>query len=290
MKKLAGIILIVVGSMLLLATVPSLFQGTSKQAVVTNEVAEEIEGVNALLLSSTAVDWEVERYEGSDVIAVLYDSSGKRDLSLKRKGRALDVQVKEQKGFNLFAFTFTSKSSSVKLQIPYHFKGSVELSTVSGDVVFYDDMDADLLYVNTVSGDVAGKNLNVTDLQLNSTSGDLLVEEVQSEKTKFHTVSGDVRITSLLGKLEGKTTSGDVIISYTDENRTANLKTISGYILVSIPNGNANISLKSTSGDLLVNLPLTEQTVQSREIFGKIGEGEFPVNMSTVSGDIILEE
>ncbi len=155
--------------------------------------------------------------------------------------------------------------------IPAGEYGSLNVSTVSGDVNVPGDYSFDGTVISTVSGDVSALCKMVSGVNVNTTSGNITAANVSGSGVDFNTISGEVSLsgTSVSGTVDIDTTSGDVTLTNVTAG-TTKVSTVSGEVTVTAINAD-NIDISTTSGDV-------KGTVA--------GEHEFDVD--TTSGDISL--
>jgi hypothetical protein len=114
------------------------------------------------------------------------------------------------------------------------------------------------LRVSSVSGFMKLENVAAAELTMGSVSGDITVKDLSAPSVNVNTVSGGVRVENrLAANMSVKTVSGDILLRIADGSKT-------------------NLKHDSISGDV--------QTV-----YGLGLKGEYKVNASSTSGDIVVE-
>lgn len=109
---------------------------------------------------------------------------------------------------------------------------SVNIGTVSGNIVA-DACSADKnMKINTVSGDIDIKNTKAfNNIDLHTVSGDINIYKTDSPYIKIDTVSGDIEGSAGKGKFTISTVSGDIQVPSNNENGIKyDLNTVSGDI------------------------------------------------------------
>ncbi len=279
--------LILVGLVLLISSISSFFPFSNKEGN-GKEFKRSVQSIEQLRFKSTAADWEIETYDGEEIVVQLEDERRRAEIQTVEHGNGLEVAIKER-SVHLFNFSFWRGTPTVYVLVPRSYEHRLDLETVSGNINIEGELRLDHTLIKTVSGDFNASRLNGGEYTISTVSGDIHAGPLHVEKVKLNSTSGDLYVEELSGNIEGKTTSGDILIAYDQENSEALLKTISGDISLLIPKANANLSLNTTSGDLIVNPELKDQSRQSRQISGKIGDGVYPVELSTTSGDIHIQ-
>ncbi|MBP3951438.1 DUF4097 family beta strand repeat-containing protein [Halalkalibacter suaedae] len=284
MKVLLGILLIVVGVVIFFWNAPISILTSTK--TTDRLVSEDMEGINEINLSSTSVDWVFE--DGDENLEVeLVNPTDKINVNSLKNNQQLKIEIKEKSRW--FSFDFSPSRTKAIVRVPKSYKGKVEITTVSGDIDFKQLNQVTSMKARTVSGDMEAKKLIVKeDYIVNTTSGDLSIDEIDAKVIKAESVSGEMKIEQITGKLDLYSVSGDLLIGLAHENKEMKIKTVSGEVDVMIPSANANLTLKTVSGDLRVSQDMKNQDIQNKRISGMIGKGDYALQISTTSGDIII--
>ncbi|WP_428243720.1 DUF4097 family beta strand repeat-containing protein [Gynuella sp.] len=238
------------------------------------------------------------------------------------------ISVKAESGAALDSFTFDVDASEALIEVPVEkgkklgqpthlvimipYSSRLRVQGVSSDINIA-SIHGDVT-VKTVSGD-----LSVSDLS----SASLSIETVDAD-TKLHQVQGDVSYESISGDLMGdissqsiqlKTVSGNIDLSF-QEGGAATISSVSGdlsltgefvgYPDVSVKTVSGNIHLQLsgmvdtqlkvsaiTNTNVRVNLPqsgLTDLSLTAKQFSHNIGNGVGRILLSTVQGDISVNE
>jgi hypothetical protein len=149
----------------------------------------------------------------------------------------------------------------------------------------------------------------VTSIEAHSVSGSITVDNVKTAmEQKLQTVSGRI-FTSRAADLHANTTSGEIrfdfegdileagtvsgsiqgSITSMGENGTASLKTVSGSVdLEAFPALDASLALRSLSGHVSCDFPIVVSLQKNNALEGRIGAGNVPLSINTISGSINL--
>jgi len=181
-----------------------------------------------------------------------------------------------------------SENEEPKLRMQYDSKGVLKISTSAG-LSEPDHIDlrvpasVDELDISTLSGDIHVVD-RVGSLWVMTTSGDVNVETCEGD-VEIKTVSGDIRLAQCQGNIKVATASGDVAIQADDMCNAIEVSSTSGDIELAYPSDwDATLSLSTISGDVEHDgLPVGRGMV-------RIGNGLVPVKISTVSGNIRVQE
>ncbi len=267
MKRLTGFLLIGIGVVILLVSLLSFFQ--LDRSSEEEQVERSIDDYKAIELASTAVDWNIEPYDGDELFVSLSDSNRNRYFNVTERRKSIEIEVKER-GFSLFNFNFFSEPATATVYLPESYHENVSIETVSGKVLLYGNYELQSLDASTVSGKIN-------------------IEQLESEQANLNTVSGAIAVEAFSGNLRSDTVSGNTSIQYIDENQDATIESVSGRIELTVPEANAFVSFNTISGNWQIEQTLTEQSLQKRRISGKIGEGLYEISISTTSGNLYID-
>ncbi|MFC0561799.1 DUF4097 family beta strand repeat-containing protein [Halalkalibacter alkalisediminis] len=276
MKKFIGLGLIVIGCGFLSLTISSLFS-SGKTLNEGNRYSENVDSFQTIDLTSTSLDWDIQRYSGDEIIVELSNDDKQVNIHSRQQGDTLKLEIKEE-GFKLFSFNFQGRNK-VHVQLPIRYENALKVQTVSGDVHINDDLNLSSWRVKTVSGDVLTRDLSATKTDINTTSGNIHIQHIDGETVKLNNVSGDSLIEKLTGELDVNAVSGDIRVGLKGKYRTS-VKTVSGDVNIELYKENTNLTMKTVSGKIFVDPGFT----------GKIGDSAAEVTVSTTSGDIRVTE
>lgn len=290
MKRVAGVALIIFGLFVLLTSLPSLFSSFNN-VTAEKEWSKEVVSFEQIRLSSTSIDFDIETYQGTEVIVQLEGTDGRVKIQTTEQDAGLSIEIKEP-GFSFFSFDFSREPERAVVQIPEKYADELDVRTVSGAIKVSRGLTLTELGLKTISGDIKITEVGATDALMSTTSGDIEIGQLKSKESVMKSTSGDILVDAMTGVINGKTTSGDIEIRIASENEATSLATVSGDVEVGLPFANAVFSIKTTSGEIKIEENLREQSIQSRSrsISGKIGEGEFPFFVSTISGDVDIQK
>ncbi|WP_062050606.1 DUF4097 domain-containing protein [Bacillus sp. JCM 19034] len=289
MKYILGIGLIVVGIIIAYSAIGPIWL-TGERNEVGDYLQESLDEVTHLELSGVAIDWEIETSNHSYVEIEIDNKHKRTNMYSTLKNGTLSIEIKRENFFSFIPFNFSFSQEKAIVRIPQDYMDALTIDSVSGDVLINDLSNLQSISVKTVSGDLIADLVEVeTNVQLNTTSGDMLLQNVKAEEISVDTVSGDVAIPSIEGEISVKTTSGDIYAKFNNDHNAIMLKTTSGDVMIDLANANAELDLNTTSGDILVTPTMSDQQVSNRQISGKIGQGEYPISVTTTSGDILIK-
>lgn len=246
-------------------------------------------------------------------------------VTVHKNRTALNIEAAKKKADS--RLVFGNNHRYIKIYLPLSYKGSVRLSSESGDILA--DMDLSLAgcSIQTSSGNIRLKALAADQIILKSGSGDILAETLDGEKeiltesgyadistsikdTAVTSASGDVKIDRAEGRLDIRTSSGEVLVNRL--NGSAGIETSSGDIHLSAEYLNGDLDMSCSSGEVYCDLPKDvgfkfQADTDSGEIStdfdqelsfdrkgihaeGTVGTAaDISVNVRTTSGDISID-
>jgi DUF4097 and DUF4098 domain-containing protein YvlB len=195
----------------------------------------------------------------------------------------------------------------VELEIQLAGTGSVEIKTETGDVKVLDTKGA--ARVSGRSGNVQLRGL-IGAVEVSADSGNVDLEDILSPAVTVENKSGDVRASRVRGNISVRAASGSISVAdgsskilsletvsgnvslNVEEPVTGafNVRTVSGSANVAVPDlSDCRVSLSTLRGSVASNLQLSDEARTDTRITGKLGQGSGTLDVSAVTGDIILE-
>ena len=163
----------------------------------------------------------------------------------------------------------------VSIMIPASWKGTVDLSTVSGHLTVEGVSGSDIK-LESVSGNIRAGSLRGISVKLVTVSGDIDVTAVDSDTCTLHTVSGNVRLgggAASVWKLVAA--SGDMSLALVEPPEKISGSSVSGKVWISVPMDEINAKIRAVCGRIITNRIVLSETGPK-------------VTFSTVSGDLEL--
>lgn len=237
-------------------------------AWVTGEVTIKYHSEDTVVISETAnkdlnEDTTMYYWVDGDTLRVKFVKSGKWD------------------------FTGLSKELTVWLPESMELE-ELMVDSVSADV-FVDGIAAEKAVVDTVSGDVELRDVNISrSAKIDTTSGKLTAAlSGELEELKANTVSGAIDVTlEEAAKLKADTTSGEIRLSMQKAPDSLSVDTVSGDVVLCLPeDSDFTIEMDTVSGS--VKSELAMKTEKDNYIFG---DGTKKFEVDTTSGSVRVEK
>jgi hypothetical protein len=167
--------------------------------------------------------------------------------------------------------------------------GRSKVVTVSGDVILRAITDG--VEIKTVSGDVRIEGAR-GDLAVKSVSGDISASGLDASLVEISTVSGEVHLAWVRAQqLRLASHSGDLVLSGPlDKQGSLRALSFSGDLVLTLPRGAGfEIDALSRSGEIRSDFPLGQGEKDDQQLRGRVGAGGAELSLSSHSGDIILK-
>jgi len=145
--------------------------------------------------------------------------------------------------------------------------------------------------VETISGSLKIRKLNLENFEFKSLSGHLEADSVVSSSIKIESTSGKIVLTDIEGNIDISNISGRVDVVLRSLNKDLNIKTISGVVTITLP-GKSEFSfvLSSISGRLENEFGAQIKFADGRKIEGTVGQGANKLTVNTTSGEIKVKK
>jgi len=143
---------------------------------------------------------------------------------------------------------------------------------------------------NSISGDISAHSVSGL-LTFSSASGDVAISSYRGALS-VTSQSGEIEVEEGQGPIEAKSVSRDLTVEIEQIGDGAiKLTSVSGDVGVLVPSHiGYTVALSTLSGDVENDLELADKERTSRSLKGRRGNGDIPVSVTTVSGDIEIRE
>lgn len=250
-----------------------------------------------------------------DIEGVKVDLYVKREFSLWSGYRSLEGYriIMQQRGDQIIASvedTRPSRNSGsvefyIDIQVPGEF--SSNLRALSGPITltgangkhFLQNQTGNLSIINS-EGDLRASSTTGT-IDLNNLGGNIFAKTVSGHirvmnnrgEVRLRSVSGSIEAENLSGTLVSATTSGNINAHFTDVSVGIYMETVTGSInlqLPPMPGYQVQARAMQFDFDALDSASITSRTMKTREASLILREGDLPVDLSSVSGKITIQE
>ena len=155
--------------------------------------------------------------------------------------------------------------------------GEIELNDVKGNV-----------HASTGSGPIRAIGI-AGGLRASTGSGSVTLEETAPGDVEVGTGSGRIELKHVHGAVRAHTASGNITADG-EGSDSWRLQTASGSVTVHPTQSGFELRARTVSGHITTERPMTVQgMISHRELSGKVGNGGFLLDVSTVSGNIHVE-
>lgn len=182
--------------------------------------------------------------------------------------------------------------SYIEVYLPASFNGSLELSTVSGNISTDATWQLASLQARTVSGgiNIAGAECAGL-LRLSSTSGSVTLGS-GSGTIEMHSISGSIKAESITGSGSFKTTSGGVRVDFTKLSGNVEASTVSGGVRLTLPQDAAfELDGRSVSGGIYTAFDSQLTYERRNKVHGFVGRAPFyHLRVASTSGSVHIND
>ena len=280
---------------------------------VYQEEKVSVDQIEQIEISSSYIDMEVTQSEQEEIQLVLMgkvSSSLEEDVRIHAEQSGSTLIIEAKVNDKKWMTGFKRISLTLQVQLPMKFnkdivmKGtsgdislekvqlnSVQLQASSGDIHVKDVNVRSSLKTKVSSGDVNIANVKAHLMSHQSSSGDVEVKQSMATVIRAESTSGDVSVQECSGKMDLKSTSGNVEIDLSQLMDDMQLASTSGDIKIDLqhtPN-DVEVEFKSSSGDGRVRIPeIYFEVKKDNQIHAFKGEKEPKIIARTSSGDFTL--
>ncbi len=222
-----------------------------------------------------------------------YENNGNENQQLaykfdfKEKGDTFYVSVKKQSGNTFFFKSLPTPDITLYISVPAEIQ-AVTARSMSGDIKA-DVVVAGSLELTTMSGDIKVNSVQVSGEYINSTmSGDIVAENIDALTADVKSMSGDARFNGAAKVIKLSSTSGDARLKAHGAEKVTSTS-ISGDVRIELYEADGfRADEKSTSGDVTLVCG-EERYTEAKNAQYTLGDGSVEVVASSVSGDVSVK-
>lgn len=246
--------------------------------------------LNESLDSNKKVTVKVKNYDivikenNEDNIHIVVEGSEDNKNEIIIDSDSNNINITQESTHACFGFCYYA--NKVTIYVPESFTKSLDLFSTSGDINILNNLNSDNHTIKTTSGDIDINNIRGSSIKSTSgeitihegkdinaltTSGDITIFKAENS-LDINSTSGEIEIKNLTGFITSSSTSGDITINDFTITNNSSINSRSGEVMIRLQN-EARITAKTTSGD--------------KDI--KNTDGEYSLDLSTTSGDIVVK-
>jgi lia operon protein LiaG len=213
-------------------------------------------------------------------------------LSALRRHEILEIATERKEGLK-YTIGFYSDDLVLELGLPEVYRERLVVRTSSGDVKITDHKLSGLS-VATSSGDIELRSIRTSSLKKESSSGDLVAEDLDADYSELISSSGDTQVQGLRGSARVKTSSGKIVLRYSEFDGDLEVRSSSGDVTLSLTEAaQFRLQARASSGDVTCHFPITVSGPASQmsrnTLVGVVKKGTHSVAVDSSSGDITIE-
>lgn len=168
----------------------------------------------------------------------------------------------------------------------------ISLNTISGDINAKESLAEKKFVIHSISGDITLQDSKTKDLQVDVTSGDSTIRNAEAKMVTLSSTSGDVLLDRVKGDTEVGNISGNIQIRKAELDGNIKIDSTSGDIDIQLNKDPQSLALNydGVSGDANVQLDgMLFEEKSEHSLKGKIGKGDYVIDVNTSSGDFTLQ-
>lgn len=267
-----------------------------KEEYIQKDQKIAIDDIEELELEFRSSNLNLIFTDDNEVRIVQYSSEKLNENQLFAYSKS-NSRLKVLEGSKRVHFFFNFTQTAYDVYIPKQYEGSLNLKSVSGDILVEDNLKLKELDISSTSGNINMKNVESKKIKLETISGDISLGDITSKELSMKSVSGSIKTGKISNDIKIKTTSGDMRLGAIEGE--IDLSSISGKITSEDFKITGDSKVKTTSGN--VEIYLNEESncqIRPKTLSGDIEVangiyvmGENPYSkfvVETVSGNIEL--
>lgn len=267
-----------------------------KEEYIQKDEKISIDGIDELELEFRSSNLNLIFTDDNQVRIVQYSSEELTGNQLFTYSKS-NSRLKVLEGSRRVHFFFNFTQTAYDVYIPKQYEGSLNLKSVSGDILVEDNLKLKELDISSTSGNINMNHIESKKIKLETISGDISLGDITSKELSMKSVSGNVKTGKLMNNIKIKTTSGDMRLGAIEGE--IDLSSISGKIVSEDFKITGDSKVKTTSGNVEIylneesNCEIRPKTLSGdiEVANGKYVMGENPYSkfvVETVSGNIEL--
>jgi DUF4097 and DUF4098 domain-containing protein YvlB len=241
-----------------------------------------------LTVESDGTNVVVQGGEGNRVVVhiVLKGSQSTLDrMEVDATQSGADVRVTAKKSshwFDWLSFSW-SLGGEIRVEVPRSY--NAQIKTSGGDVSL-------ARLEGKAEGRTSGGDVHAADIRgpltLHTSGGDVTATGIEGD-TELSTSGGEVRAV-VNGKIDARTSGGDVTLELVGANRGISAHTSGGSVVLRLPKATAaTVTARTSGGSIHSDLPVAATDLSERSLRGSINGGGSSIDAHTSGGDIRLQ-
>jgi len=280
-KKL-GTIGILVGGFIMIMGIGTGCTSTGKRITQTASLSSK--SVNEINIDCSSANVKLIPEDREDILVEFETYENGQEL-LTKEGKTTYIETKSKSKFQFFSNT----DYKLTVYIPKNYNESAKIDISSGSLTV-DDFTFKDLTMDTSSGNINVNSTEAETISIDVSSGDIVFNDVVCEQLKTKVSSGNIELKKFEGKIKGKSSSGNLNVTYLEEMNDIDYSTSSGNISIDYSMDiNGKFDLACSSGKVDLSYDLDDYvTNKEKKIVGTKGDATYQVNLSVSSGNIRL--
>ncbi|WP_158737848.1 DUF4097 family beta strand repeat-containing protein [Alteribacillus sp. YIM 98480] len=291
MRRLAGLILVLIGFVILAATLLANVSNYVPGIASSNKHLEEtLQEADSIQINALSSDVTIQTHD-KDTVSIETSARNKdNDVKITQDSHAVKITQPKQHWFSFFTL---GENSNWVVTIPEAFKGRLSIHGGSSDFRFENEQEKRYKSIQTdiASGDTYMTNIKTEEIDLSAKSGNLTLNDVQTDKAAVETISGNININDYTGPLTANVTSGNINVQWKEIKNDVRMNVTSGDVDLQVGQENVRLCVSVVSGDIRNDVALdTIEQSGNRSLKGTKGAGDVLIHLKSVSGNLYIKE
>lgn len=294
MRRLLGIILIVMGVLVAVATLGGtfLYQFMTGQEMI-DSTSLSIDGINQIEVDTRSSNVTLLATDSDQIHVELKTEDKRTKFNTYSHGDKLTIEVNQPR-FQFLGHVITwfmgEFHQEVQIAIPRSYHGELVVDGSSGHITVNDLQGLSRLLVDNSSGHVNIDNVEVDSFQFDGSSGHFTARQLTTKQTEIDISSGKVVLEKVTGQIRGNSSSGSIIIDVDRLDAPIRWAGSSGTITLRLPeDASFELDASTSSGSIHSDFPIQVNSQSNRQLRGTVGDGKVPIELRVSSGSIKIE-
>ncbi len=251
-----------------------------KPSEQTEERVFDVADQSVITIKNNVGNISITSHEGADTRLIITKRGAENDLpnvdaDINTSSNTLTIVTRYKK-------PMVQASVNYQLLLPKNKQISLNLSTISGSILARDINGP--VRLSSSSGNLEAENI-AKNVECTVISGNVTVNHVKGS-ARMRVSSGTICATEVAGTIDAQAISGNITIHNDILNNACNLRTTSGNIRIKARVIDANLNVQQGfSGSFY-----SQFKIDGTKKNGTIGNGGAPLNISVISGNIVIEK
>jgi len=250
---------------------------------------KEVTGIERIEIGTANTEVNMAESDAGNLKVHFYGEASAADekdlpkLVLEASGGVISIRIDApEQGYS---------QTKLDLEIPKGYKNPVVVNTASGGISLR-NLTLKGLHAGAASGGITAEGLKAEDVSFKTASGSIKVQNIEAGSLVLGTSSGSIHAENVAGPIDAHSASGSVSIKLDSLKGPIKAGSTSGSVDLLLPHdASFKVRAHAVSGSISSGFPFNvAHEPGSKRMEGENGNGEFPVELESVSGSIHLRK